>query len=160
MKGGYMWAVAAWEGTGALNEAYTIDKRSTSFSLHLCDCYGVPLAMRWDQDDFMKYAPTQDVPYMFFHIDTVKAGRPFKIYRASYEEMEADPSFIVPGKYSPTDTHFEEVTRIAAGFPAITKGFTFFATLAAGIKSALGFVLKNKEAISTIGSGVLSLVKK
>lgn len=74
--------------------------------------------------------------------------------------MEADPTFIVPGKYSPVDTHFDEVAQIAAGFPAITKGFTFFATLAAGIKSALGFVLKNRQAISSIGSGVLSIMKK
>lgn len=151
-----------WQN-GAINDLpnNTLDNDGFQYSVILCDLAGIPIAMRFSERFGEDSLPLGAAPFMYFHIDAVAANRTFKIYRADYTEFESSGDFIVPAKFSPSDQNWDDVSVIAAGFPSITKGFTFFATLAAGIKQAASFVWANREGISQ-GIGIVKgmLTKK
>jgi hypothetical protein len=122
----------------------------------LCDSKGVPVAMRYEEDMSDLTLPGGDAPFMFFNVEGVEPDRVFKLYRASYEEMQTGGEFIVPSKFSYPDQNWETVAVLAGEFPAITKGFTFFKKLGAGLRRALGAVWKHREAISAVSSAVIA----
>ena len=117
----------------------------------LCDLHGVPIAMRCEEDMARQECPTGDAPFMYFSIAGVENQRPFKIYRASYEEMQTVGDFIVPSKFSTADHAWSTIASIGADFPSITRGFTFFKKLGDGLKKAISAVWRNRETISEIG---------
>lgn len=127
-------------------------------SFHLCDSYGVPIAMRYERKYQDKYAPSGDGPYMSMLVESVSPQRPMKIYRAAYSENQISGHFLVPTRKSVVDIDFDNVALVGAEFPEITKGFTFFKSLGDGLKKAFNVIWEHRAAISAAGTIIASLL--
>lgn len=108
----------------------------------LCDERGIPLTC-FRNCTLMGLEDQGDAPFMFIQGISQAASSPYKLYSQTYEEVVPMNGSILTATPSPVDYSWREVVHISAGFPSITKGFTFFSKLWDGIKSAAKWVGKN-----------------
>jgi hypothetical protein len=134
----------------------------------LCDSQGIPIGA-YRTANLIGLDNQGDAPFMYIQAvgqdasftpgtpsgTTIVPGtvspRAYKLYGASWEEVQPSAGSILASTPSPVDNSWKQVTHIASGFPSITKGFTFFGKLFDGVKDAAKFVTKNAGSIIRVG---------